>query len=144
MQKLDISCNNISNDGAVAISKYLKANKTLKELNMSRNKIASHGIIKIAEAIQINTTLRLLDISHNKTSRCRDLVTALECCLKHNHALQVLGISWNDTETTCVYIVNEINNKCYISNTWPNWTKSIENKWYSFKKFNRLIYRMQV
>ena len=97
LKVLDISYNNIFDDGAVAISEYLRANKTLKKLIMSNNEITSLSVIKIIEAIQMNTTLRLLDISHNNISRCREVVTALSDHLKHNNTLQVLEISWNDT-----------------------------------------------
>ena len=45
MQTLDISHNNICDDGAVAISEYLKVNTTLTNLNISNNSITSNGII---------------------------------------------------------------------------------------------------
>ena len=126
MQTLDISYNNISKDGALAIGEFLKTEKVLKELNISNNKISNHGIIKIAEAIQINTTLKLLDISHNGITRHKEVVTTLSDCLRHNNVLQVLGISWNDTsDTTYVYTVG-INKMCHVGTTWPRseWTKS--------------------
>ena len=125
IKKLDISYNNISKDGALAISDYLKTEKVLKELNISNNKLSNHGIIKIAEAIQINTTLKLLNISHNGISRCKKVETALSDSLRHNNALQVLGISWNDIDTTYVYTVG-INKKCLVGTTWPRseWKKS--------------------
>ena len=124
IQKVDISHNNISDKGAVAISECLQTNKALKELVMSNNKISNHGIIKIAEAIQISKTLRLIDISCNNTTRCKEVVTALSDCLKHNNGLEVLGISWNCMNTTYVYAVNKINNKSYVGNTWPQWTRN--------------------
>ena len=124
IQKLNISCNHISEMGAAAISEFLKTNRVLKELNISNNNIG-HGIIKIAEAIQMNTTLKLLDISHNDIPRCREVVTALSDHLKHNNTLQVLGISWNDSDTTYVYTVG-INNESYVDNIWPKskWTNN--------------------
>ena len=118
VQILNLSHNNISDDGAVVISDYIKANTTLKELNISNNKITSHGVIKIAEAITENTTICLLDVSMNNISRSTEVVTALSDCLKFNNTLQVLGISWDDSDTTYVYQV-AINNECYVDNKWP-------------------------
>ena len=51
---LDLSCNIITCDGAVAISECLKINNTLQELNLSRNHITSKGVKKVAEAIHVN------------------------------------------------------------------------------------------
>ena len=128
MQKLCLSDNEISDDGAVAVSDYLKVNKTIKELDVSNNCITSDGIIKIAEAIQINISLRLLDISRNNIPRCRELATTLSNYLKSNSTLQVLGISWNDTDTTYVYTIG-INDKCYVDNTWPQlkWFRNVKH-----------------
>ena len=118
VQILDLSHNNISDDGAVAINEYLKANTTLIELNISNNSINSYGIIKIAEAIKANTTLSLLDVSMNNLDRSTEVAAALSNHLKHNNTLQILGISWNDSDTTYVYAVG-INNECYVDNVWP-------------------------
>ena len=119
LQILDISSNGISDDGGVTISEYLKANATLKELDISNNEITIDGIIEIAKAIAANTTLSLLDVSGNNISKSTKVAIALSDYLKHNNALQVLGISWNDTEdTTYVYHVG-INKECYIDDTWP-------------------------
>ena len=118
LQILNISHNDISDDGAVAISECLKANTTLKELNISNNKITSHGIIKIAEAMKMNTTLSSLDVSLNNISNiATEVATALSDHFKQNNTLQVLGISWNNTDTTYVYHVG-VNNECYVDVTY--------------------------
>ena len=117
-QKLDISNNNISDDGAIAISKYLSVNVTLNELNMSKNIITNHGMILMTEAIHANVTLRSLDISHNNITKCEMMVTVLRQSLKHNNTLQVLGISWNDSDAMYVYHVGT-NNESYVDDTWP-------------------------
>ena len=90
---LGISSNNITDDGVIAVSEYLKVNKTLKELHMSNNSITNHSVIKITEAIQTNTTLKLLDVSHNNLHRCKETAISLSAHLEHNNTLQVLGIS---------------------------------------------------
>ena len=139
IQYLDISVNDISYDGAVAISEYLKVNNALIVLNMSNNNITSQGIIRIAEAIQMNTTLRLLDISHNNISRCREVEAALSHHLKYNNTLQVIKISWSDIDTTYVYNIG-VSNKCYVDNTglqseWVNRTVHYVHE-YDFEEFN--------
>ena len=67
-QKLDLSCNNITDDGAVVISDYLKHNSTLKKLNLSRNHISSRGFKKLSECIKHAIPLEYVDLSRNKSS----------------------------------------------------------------------------
>ena len=128
IQILDLSHNNISDDGAVAISEYLKANKTLEKLDMSNNKITNHGIIKIAEVIKVNTSLKLINVSKNNTSRSTNVAATLSDCLRCNNTLQILGISWKDTDSMYVYTVG-INNVGCVGNIWPQhrWTYDIVN-----------------
>ncbi|XP_065897457.1 uncharacterized protein [Dysidea avara] len=64
IKELDLSYNNITDDGVLTVCDFLKENNTLKELNMSHNKISIEGAKKIAEVIQSNTTLQKLDISY--------------------------------------------------------------------------------
>ena len=94
LQKLTISCNEISDDGAIAFSEYLKTNTTLIELDMSLNNITSKGASVIAEAIQVNTALQKLKISYNKISD--DGAIAFNECLKTNTTLIELNMSQNN------------------------------------------------
>ena len=63
--KLDISDNQLCDDGAVTISDCLKSNDSLKELNMSMNNIHSVGGKKLTEAMKVNTSSQNLNISCN-------------------------------------------------------------------------------
>ena len=92
LQKLDISSNNLSDDGAAAISDCLKNNNSLQELKISGNNITSEGAKSMAEAIKVNTTLQKLDISSNNLSD--DGAAAISDCLKNNNSLQELDMSW--------------------------------------------------
>ena len=94
LQKLNISRNKISDNGAIAFSECLKTNTTLIELDMSGNNITCKGASKIAEAIHVNTTLEILNISHNKISD--DGAIAFSECLKTNTTLIELDMSYND------------------------------------------------
>ena len=91
LQNLDLSNNNLSDDGAITISDGLKYNNTLLELNISQNNITNEGTKNITKAIQVNTTLRKLDISNNILSD--DGATAIGNCLKCNSCLLELYIS---------------------------------------------------
>eukprot|EP00592_Proboscia_alata_P024229 CAMPEP_0194438114 /NCGR_PEP_ID=MMETSP0176-20130528/103337_1 /TAXON_ID=216777 /ORGANISM="Proboscia alata, Strain PI-D3" /LENGTH=76 /DNA_ID=CAMNT_0039260003 /DNA_START=233 /DNA_END=460 /DNA_ORIENTATION=- len=53
---LDLSDNEIGDDGATDIAKALRANTTLTMLNLDRNEIGVDGATAIAEALQTNTT----------------------------------------------------------------------------------------
>ena len=81
---IDISHNNISDDGAIAISECLKNNSTLQELIMSYNKVCNSGVKSIGKAVQ------LLDISHNISDSG---AVAISECLKNNYTLEHLDIS---------------------------------------------------
>ena len=105
LQMLDISSNNISDDGAVAISECLKnKNISLQKLNMSHNKISDKGITIIGKALQENTTLKIFDISHNSISD--NGVLAFSKCINTLHQLR---ISWNNIYLDLNYDVTLLN-----------------------------------
>ena len=93
LQKLSISGNKTSDNGAIAFSKCFKTNTTLIELNMSGNRISCNGASAIAEVLQVNGTLQKLDMSHNEI--CNDGAIALSEGLKSNSTLVDLDVSWN-------------------------------------------------
>ena len=93
LQSLDISHNTISDNGIFSISDCLKINSTLCKLNLSSNKITDEGAIRVAEAIQVNTTLQCLDISHNTLSYSG--ISSISGCLKINSTLHELNLTNN-------------------------------------------------
>ena len=93
IQILNISHNSISDDGAIAISKCLNNNDTLKELDMSYNEVSDKGIIYIARALRSNRVLQVFKISHNKILDNGAIV--ISEYLKSNNTLQKLDISQN-------------------------------------------------
>ena len=66
--KLNISRNEISDDGAIAFSECLKTNTILQKLNISHNRISDDGAIAFSECLKSNTTLIELDMSRNYIS----------------------------------------------------------------------------
>ena len=97
LQKLDISSNKISDDGAIAFSECLRTNTTLIKLDTSPNYITCKGASVIAEAIQVNIALQKVNISCNEISD--DGAIAFSECLKTNTTLIELDMSRN--HTTC-------------------------------------------
>ena len=93
LQKLSITGNKISDNGAITFSKCFKSNTTLIELNMSGNNISCNRASAIAEVLKVNDTLQKLDISHNEI--CNDGAIAISECLKTNSTLVDLDVSWN-------------------------------------------------
>ena len=93
-EELIISHNNVSDDGAVAISECIKNNNTLQKLDMSYNSISNNGIIIVCEALKTNKTLQKINISHNNISD--EGVIAISDCLKNNNSLQELNMSYTE------------------------------------------------
>ena len=59
MQTLDVSFNNISDNGAFVIGNCLKDNFTLKELDLSHNMITCEGTKAVYNAFQFSTKLNI-------------------------------------------------------------------------------------
>ena len=95
LQILDISHNNISAVGAAAISK----NRTFKKLNMSYNKIDS--FFEVDKALQTNTTLQILDLSHN------NMIFDHCGCLDKNN-LKELNLSYNRISNNGIVKLGEV------------------------------------
>ena len=93
IQKLDMSGNNISDDGVAIISDTLMINESLKVVVLGKNNITQQGAKSISEAIQVTKTLQILDLSYNKISD--DGTAAISDRLKINQSLQELNLSEN-------------------------------------------------
>ena len=96
LQKINISDNSISDDGATAIINSIKFNtsNSLQELNISQNNITNDGIKVLAEVIEINSTLQNINISKNHIA-----IEGLMCfmkAVKNNCSLQVVNITHNN------------------------------------------------
>ena len=62
LANLDISYNEILDDGAMAIAECLKTNRTLKYLNVSHNDITEIGATEIVEVMKVNPVLENLEV----------------------------------------------------------------------------------
>ena len=66
IQKLDISCCNVEEDGITALASALRANTTLKKLNIySRDKISDQSELELARMLVHNATLSSLCVNQN-------------------------------------------------------------------------------
>ena len=94
LQILSLNRKEISDNGAAAISDSLKINVSLQELRLGYNNITTEGAKKIAEAIQVTKTLQILTLNRNEISD--DGAAAISDSLKINVSLQELNLAWNN------------------------------------------------
>jgi len=120
--RLDLSCNNIDDEGAKLIADTLKVNHTLEKLYFSSNNIGVDGAKYIADALKVNYSLKTLDLSSNnigadgakqiadalivnysleslnlhETTICDDGAKAIADALKVNYSLKTLDVSFNN------------------------------------------------
>jgi Ran GTPase-activating protein (RanGAP) involved in mRNA processing and transport len=68
VEVLELSCNNIGDQGTRAVADMLANNKRLTSLSLTRNRITDVGARAIFETLaSCNSVLRHLDLSHNPT-----------------------------------------------------------------------------
>ena len=91
--RLDLSCNNIGDDGAKQIADALKVNQRLKTMSLIGNIIGDDGAIFIADALKDNHCLKMLLLSNN--SICDDGAKMIADAMKVNHSLMTLYLSDN-------------------------------------------------
>ena len=93
MTKLDISTCNISDEGAESIARALAVNKLLQMLYYID--ISDNGIACIATTLQTNSTLRTLFIRGDTTTDGGAL--SLAAALTANSSIEHLWLSWSST-----------------------------------------------
>ncbi|KAJ3446861.1 fbox-lrr protein [Anaeramoeba flamelloides] len=63
---LDLSHNQIGDEGIEELSEALKVNQTLTNLDLSKTGIRAKGVLYLSQALKINRTLTVLDLSCNR------------------------------------------------------------------------------
>ncbi|KAJ3140741.1 hypothetical protein HDU90_008045 [Geranomyces variabilis] len=91
LRELDMSCNEIGDEGATALAKFLKDDGSLETLNLRANSIQPAGIAALARALHINERLHTLDISSNNIGG--DGGMELANMLQLNSTLRTLSIA---------------------------------------------------
>ena len=92
MQILDVSGNDgITVNGAKSLGKALSVNSSLEELNIRSTSIGDEGVAHIANALQTNTTMKVLNVSKCGIS-CKG-AESLARALSVNSSLEKLNIT---------------------------------------------------
>lgn len=84
----------ISSDGAKALARVLKTNKTLTTIDLRANKIGNEGAIALADALEVNQTLTDIDLGKNEIGAAG--AKALARTLKINNVLTTLDLRTNN------------------------------------------------
>ena len=92
--ELDLSFNNIGDNGAEQIADALKENHHLKGLNLWGNNIGADGAKQITDALKVNNILKTLDLSYNNIGD--DGANQIADALKGNHSLDSLMLNSNN------------------------------------------------
>ena len=93
LEVLDISFNELGDDGAVIISKGITKTNTLRVLTIGVNNITSTGATAIANSLLHNTSLEVLNMSDNAIGQ--DGATAIAQAITNNKTLKKLFL-WGD------------------------------------------------
>ena len=92
-ETISLSNKNVHDDVVCLITFGLYNNTIVKNIDLSHNDITIHGAVAIRKCLEYNDTLQRLDISHNQL--VDDGAMVISDCLKHNSKIQKLGISHN-------------------------------------------------
>ena len=91
MVELDISSNEVCDDGIQHLTHALKVNQGLKKVCLNSTGFTSHSAESLAVALATNIYLEELDIGHN--ALCNDGIQHLEHALKVNKGLKKLDLN---------------------------------------------------
>ena len=94
MRTLIVSGCNISDVGVKSLAKAITVNRSLHELNMSSNYIGDNGMIQIATALQTNNTLKDLSIFDNEITDKG--VLSLSSAIR-NRSMEHMALHWSST-----------------------------------------------
>lgn len=90
-EKLDLSRNEIGEDGALCIAVALAASRSIKDLVLSQNPLGQ--AVDLANALYTNKSLRVLDL--DDTALGAKSLQAFRHALDHNHAIKTLSVEDN-------------------------------------------------
>ena len=112
---LDLSHNNLHDDGAKDLAATLKVSTTLTILDLSDTQIGCPGAKDLAAALKVNATLKTLDLSDNKIGApgAKELAEAL----KVNTTLTTLDLKYNEIGSSGVKEIaaaRKVNTNCTI------------------------------
>ncbi len=107
LQWLDLSNNDLGDEGAALFADLLHINKVIKVLNLSGNNIGDDGAISLASSLFNNTTLTVFYLNNNDIHRAGAHV--LGSMLRVNKALKVIHLNDNPFEIDgAEFIINAL------------------------------------
>ena len=102
---MNLSNNDIHEEGAHHIAELLTNTIVIYKLNLSGNHVGAEGLKSLCGALVTNTSLTELDLSLCSIVVSENDGPVLTEMLRRNNTLQVLNLSWNIlTESACHYI----------------------------------------
>jgi len=117
LEVLNMNCNAIGQDEAIAIAQAITNNKTLKKLYINECEIST-GTTAIANSLLHNTALEVLDMSYNAIGQ--DGVIAIAQGITNNKTLKELSLHGDDTidEESAMIIMRSLHHNNYITTLW--------------------------
>ena len=98
MKSLNLSNNNIGNEGVISLAKALKENSSITTLDLSYNKIGPEAATALAEAFKVNSTITMVNLRWNNMGDTG--ATALAEALKENSTIQSVNLFYNNFGAT--------------------------------------------
>ena len=95
LRKLDLSSNQLRNQGATEVANVLVSNASIQSLNMDYNEIKEHGLVAMMKVLEQNKTLVKLKMENNKFLISRQLLALIgNVFLYKNRTLRYLMMSF--------------------------------------------------
>ena len=123
LQQLYMSHNQISNVGIINIDKALQINTTIQILDISHNNISDDGAVAMGENLRNryarnekstqDYTLQKLNMSYNNISSKG--IIAFSKCLESSNAVRTLTISWVSKKISVILNINGVIEFCNMS-----------------------------
>jgi Ran GTPase-activating protein (RanGAP) involved in mRNA processing and transport len=109
---IDLSGNEISDEGASALADALKVNKSVTSIDLSCNEISDEGASALADALKVNTSLTNIDLCYNKIGD--EGASALANALKVNTSVTEINLGNNEIDASHRAKVDKLiaRNKC--------------------------------
>lgn len=94
LEDLNLSENQITNGGLIALSKCLPLNSTLKNLDLSKNQFGSPGLVPFCGGLETNAGIINLSIARNREiNEDENGIKRLAVCLQFNSYIKVLDLN---------------------------------------------------
>jgi len=121
LRVLDLSCNEISSDGAEALAVYLvNPNCVLESLNLASNRLVDLGAKAMAQAVAQNSTLIHIDLTNNNI---RDEgLSRLSEAFFHNTTLLSFKLFGNHFDQQCLKLFHRLFQTPRTNEWYPDFT----------------------